>query len=410
MDALKAQPLSLTEDAGYPFWSPDSRNIGFFAQGKLKKIAASGGPPQSLCDALDGRGGAWGRDDVIVFAPNIAGTALQRVAAVGGACVDATKIKGDPRHPTFLPDGRHFLYLLEGAPSPETNGIRVGSVDGGEDRRLLPDVSSFVFSPPAAGGRAGHILFVRENTLMAVPLEPASAKISGEVFPVAEEVFLSINGFYAPVTVSDNGILIYIAGGAGGWPHQIGWYDRSGRSLGPLSITGNVTEPAISPDEKSVVFSRTTSNGYDLWIRDLGRGTERRFTSDPSHNGDAFWSPHGDRIVFSSNRGGKVYSLFQKAVSGSGQEAPLLPNSFGDFASQWSRDGRYIVYSEADPRNQRDLWVLPVDADRAGRKPIPFLQTEFNEFYGQLSPDSQWMAFTCDRSGRREVYVRPFTC
>jgi dipeptidyl aminopeptidase/acylaminoacyl peptidase len=143
-------------------------------------------------------------------------------------------------------------------------------------------------------------------------------------------------------------------------------------------------------------------------VRDLTRGTETRFTSDPSNNGASFWSPRGDRIVFTSNRGGHVYNLYRKAVNGSGQDEPLLPNSLNDITCQWSRDGRFIVYFESDPKTKRDLWVLPTESDPAGRKPIPFLRSEFDELYGQLSPDSRWMAFTSNRSGRREVYVRPF--
>ena len=142
-------------------------------------------------------------------------------------------------------------------------------------------------------------------------------------------------------------------------------------------------------------------------MRDLSRGTETRFTSDPSNNGSVFWSPLGDRIVFASNRGGHPYNLYQKAANGSGKDLPLLPNSVMDIPNQWSRDGRYIVYSESDPKTGWDLWVLPIERG-AARKPIPFLQSEFNEIYGQLSPDSNWMAFTSDRSGRPEVYVRPF--
>jgi Tol biopolymer transport system component len=406
MDGFKAQPMPSTEDGMSPFWSPDSRYIGFFAQGKLKKVAASGGPAQSLCDALDGRGGSWGSTGTIVFSPNNAGISIQRVPAAGGACVDVTRTKGDHRFPVFLPDGRHFLYLTEGAPADEANGIFVGSLDGVEERRVLADVSGIAFAPPARNERTGHVLFARGNTLMAVPFEAGGAQVSGDVFLLAEGVS-SRNAFDMPASVSGNGVMIY-ATGAGSGANQIGWYDRKGKFLGALTAPGNITEPAISPDEKFVVFSRATASGYDLWIRDLSRGTERRFTSDPSHNGTSFWSPQGDRIVFASNRGGKVYNLYQRAVTGNAPEEPLLPNSLGDFISQWSRDGRFVVYFEADPKTRRDLWVLPMERGVTGRKPFPFLQSEFNELYGQLSPDSHWMAFTSDRSGRREVYVRPF--
>ena len=406
MDALQFQPMAFTEDATYPFWSPDSRTIGFFAQGKLKKLAANGGPAQSLCDVANARGGSWNRDDIIVFSPNNAGGSIQRVAAAGGVPVDVTKTKGTLRHPVFLPDRRHFFYSsISGA--PEQMGIYVASLDGKENRRVLPDASAAVFAPPQGAGRTGHILFVRENTLMAAPFDTASAQLSGDVFPVAEGVSLTTDVYYVRVTVSENGVLLYEAGGAIG-ENQIGWYDRAGKSLGPLGAPGNVWTPAISPDEKAVAFRRVKGAGGDLWVRDLSRGTETRFTNDPSNNGQPFWSPRGDRIVFASNRKGGVYNLYQKATSGTGQDELLLPNTVQDISDQWSRDGRFIVYREFDPKTKDDLWVLPTEGPVADRKPIPFLRTEFNEFFGQLSPDGHWMAFTSDRSGRREVYVRPF--
>jgi eukaryotic-like serine/threonine-protein kinase len=164
-----------------------------------------------------------------------------------------------------------------------------------------------------------------------------------------------------------------------------------------------VWNPAISPDEKSVVFRR----GSDLWLRDLSRGADQRFTTDPSIETAPFWSPKGDRIVFVSNRGG-TGNLYQKAASGSGQDEPLLANSNVKAPSQWSRDDRFIVYHQNDPKDKWDIWVLPVEGSAADRKPVPFLRTEFNELFGQLSPDSHWMAYTSDKSGRNQVYVRPF--
>ena len=307
----------------------------------------------------------------------------------------------------FLPDGRHFLYQVR-AGGGELNGIYVSSLDGKENRRVLADVSGAVFAPPARRGLAGYILFVRENTLMAQPFDAATAQVSGDAFPVAEGVTLTNNATYLPATVSESGLLLYASGGAIGETREMGWYDRSGKSLGSVGTPGNVWDPAISPDEKSVVFRRNATTGTDLWVRDLSRGTETRFTSDASLNTSPFWSPQGDRIVFESNRKAGVPNLYQKATSGSGQEALLLPNSVADLPTQWSRDGRFIVYFENDPKTKGDIWVLPTQGSAADRKPIPFLRTEFNEEFGQLSPDSHWMAFASDRSGRREVYVRPF--
>jgi hypothetical protein len=174
MDALQARPMPGTDDATYPFWSPDSRYIGFFAQGKLKKVAASGGPTQSLCDAVAGNGGSWNRDDVIVFSPSRAGAAIQRVPAAGGVPVDVTKTKGNYRYPLFLPDGRRFLYVALAAQAQ--SGVYLNSLDGSENRRVLVDASSVAFA-------AGRLLFVRENTLMAMPFDAKSAEASGDVVP-----------------------------------------------------------------------------------------------------------------------------------------------------------------------------------------------------------------------------------
>jgi eukaryotic-like serine/threonine-protein kinase len=407
LDALQIQPLLGTEDATYPFWSPDSRYIGFFAQGKLRKIAAGGGPAQSLCDARDGRGGTWNRDDVIVFSPSGGEAVIQRVAAAGGVSSGVTQIKGDLRFPVFLPDGRHFLYLVTRI-SPEKNGVYLSSLDGQENRRILADVSSAVFAPTAPGSRGGHLLFLRENTLMAQPFDAVSGQTSGDVFPVVEGVTFGSVGGTALVTVSENGVLLYASVGAVS-SRQIVWYDRAGKLLSSVGAPGGVWEPAISPDEKTIAFRRSATNGgADIWLRDLAHATEIRFTSDGSFNTMPVWSPKSDLVIFRSSSGGHE-SLHQKLASGSGQEKLLLLNNFSVMPNQWSRDGRFIVHTVYDPKTKYDLGVLPVVPGAAGgQKPIPFLHSEFNELQGQLSPDSRWMAYTADDSGQREVYVRPF--
>jgi Tol biopolymer transport system component/predicted Ser/Thr protein kinase len=406
MNGLQAQPIPLTEDARDPFWSPDSRFIGFFADGKLKKIPAAGGPVQSLCDVPSSRGGSWNRDNVIVFSPANSGISIQRVPAAGGVPVDVTRTKGNQRYPVFLPDGRHFLYLKRDAVAAD-NGVYVSSLDGSENRRVLPDVSAVEFAPASQGERTGHVLFVRENTLMAAPFDPVGAQIAGDVFPVADGVSLTTPSTWLPVTVSASGVLIYEPTMAWAGVNQFGWYDRTGKFLTLAGAPGKVSNPAISPDGKLVAFQRENNTGSDLWVLDLNRGTETRFTSDPSSNVAPVWSPGGDSIVFASNRSG-VYNLYQKTANGSGREVRLLTNTITDSPEQWSRDGRFILYFELGTRNKHDLWALPAEAGTADRKPIPFLRSESDELLGQISPDGHWMAFTSDRSGRREVYVRPF--
>jgi serine/threonine protein kinase len=398
LDALETRPIPGTEDATYPFWSPDSRYIGFFAQGKLKKIAASGGPAQTLCDG-DGRGGSWNREGVIVF--SAPGSSIQRVAAAGGVAAAVTKAIGIHRNPVFLPDGRHFLYLDVGT-EPEKKGVYFSSLDDAENRRILPDSSSAVFAP-ASFGRVGHLLFIRENTLMALPFDAGNLKIAGEVFPVADGVssLSAASVGFAAITVSENGVLLFATGGSS----QIVWFDRAGMRLSSVGASASGWEPSISPDQKALAFRGQTGATSDIWLRDLVRGADSRLTSNTSRNLDPFWSPKGDRVLFSSNRGGS-FNLYQRAVGGSSEDESLVSNPNIKVPDQWTRDGRFVVYTESDPKTKWDLWVLSMSGDE--RKPIQFLHSQFNELYGQLSPDNRWMAYTSDESGQREVYVRRF--
>ena len=412
LDALQEQPMSNTDDASFPFWSPDSQYIGFFAQGKLKKVAASGGPVQSLCDVSQARGGTWNREGVILFSPSgNSPEGIQRVPSSGGVPVDVFREKGSLRYPVFLPDGRHFLYT-DIRPS-ERSGIYVSSLNGAENRRVLADRSAVVFAPSLIGGSLGHLLFVRENNLMALPFDAATARATGDVFSVVDGLTISVGiAGFAPLTVSADGLLIYEANAfATGALTQLVWYDRAGKLLGPIGAAGNLLSATISPNQKVAAFARQSAAGNDIWLRDLTRGTDTRFTTLGGEYSPS-WSPRGDRIVFSSLAGrgaGTGAVLYQKASSGSGPDELLLPPTPGLVSNQWSRDGRFIVYTRNDPKTRQDLWVLPMDQGAPkGSIPVSFLQTEFNEFEGQISPDSQWMAYTSDESGQREVYVRPF--
>jgi Tol biopolymer transport system component len=248
---------------------------------------------------------------------------------------------------------------------------------------------------------------------MAQRFNAGSLQLVGEAFPVAEGVRTnSVTPVFTPVSASENGTLLYWGGASGNsdGPSQMVWYDRAGKLLDPVSAPGRVQSISLSPDEKSAAFSRITGATADVWLIDLLRGTDRRFTSDPSQNLMANWSPKGDRIVFRSNRAGHPGDLFLKRVNGSEPEELLLSTPNSKTVTQWSRDGRFIVYYELDPKTQRDIWVLPVSDDVGRIKPQPllFLQTTSNELQGQLSPDNHWMAYTSDDSGEQEVWVRPF--
>ncbi len=347
---------------------------------------------------------------MIVFSPGPGNqVAIQRVPAAGGVPTDVSKTKGSYSYPIFLPGGRRFLYLASGA-TPAIGDVYVGSLDGNENRRVLAGVSQVVFAPSAAGSSIGHLLFVRESTLMAQPFEAGSAQTSGDAVPIAENVFVPPGGPYIPVTVSENSVLVYWTTQGTAAMNEIVWFDRAGKRLGSVGAPGNVLTPSISPDEKMVAFTRqTSSNTSDLWLWDVVRGIETRLTSDASFNVGPSWAPQGNRVVFRSYRGARVGDLYQASVSGSGHDELLLATPRGKVDPEWSRDGRFIVYAEIDPKTKWDLWVLPVGDDApAGQKPIPFLQTDFNELQGEISPDGHWMAYSSDESGSQEVYVRPF--
>ncbi len=411
LDSLQAQALPGTDGATYPFWSPDSRYIGFFAQGKLKKIAVTGGPAQTLSDAPNGRGGTWNNEGVIVFATTNAG-GFSRVPAAGGVPVQITKIDGGGFHrfPVFLPDGRRFLYLVTGG---KETGIYLASLDAKENdakenRRILPDEANPRYLPPTEGAKSGHLLFVRETTLMAQPVDPKSLEANGDVFPVAEQVStgLGLVNNFSLFSISGNGMLIYQpAAGGGGFQHA--WFDRAGKELGAVGGRVRSRGFALSPDGKRVVIERwanAQASSSDLWITDPEHGTESRLTFDGSVNQAPVWSPDGNRVVFASNRGGAINNLYQKVSNGGGQDETVLQSQENKYSADWSRDGRFIIFQPMNPKPS--LWALPVTGDK---KPIPLVQGQFGAWTGQLSPDGRWLAYLSDESGRNEVYVIPFS-
>ena len=404
LDSLIPRKLAGTEDASFPFWSPDNRFIAFFALGKLKKIDVYGGLPQALCAAPWGNGGTWNRDGVIVFAPNREG-ALARVSVTGGTPSDVTALDRRRREtghywPQFLPDGRHFLYLaLSG--QRENRGIYVGSLEPEEVRRVLKTEVRAAYTPP------GYLLFVQLGTLMAQRFNPNRLQLTGEPVRIAEEVAYNPSNGRTTVSVSENGVLVYRTGGVGGLPtSELAWFDRDGKRIGSAGGPGLYMRPALSPDGKRIAVQRrdAQTGADDIWLIDLARSTLLRFTFGSFNQTHPVWSPDGSRIVFASDRDG-TSNLYQKTSSGAGSEDLLLASDTAKYSTDWSPDGRFIAYENQDPKTGSDLWLLPLFGDR---KPIPFLRTEFNEGQGQFSPDGRWMAYSSDESGRREVYMQAF--
>ena len=400
LDSQTAQPLPGTEGAGLPFWSPDSRWIGFGQGSKLKKIDIQGGPPVPVTDLpADFRGGSRNSEGVIVFGVLNNGPLL-RVAASGGMAVAASSGQSH-RYPWFLPDGRHFLYATNQAGDMP---VQVGSLDEpAESGKVVAQAHS-----PAVYAQ-GHLLFLRENTLMAQPFDAVRLETTGEAMPVAEGVPsftqpLRLGGF----AVSPAGLLTFLSG-TNGEQAQLLWKDRFGKVLGNLGeripIIGNV---AISPDQKSAAVGFGTVQ--DLWIYDAARGLPTRFTFDPAIDREPVWSPDGKTLYFVSARGKGNFNVYRKASNGTGAEELLLEDAVDKSPTSFSPDGRLLLYSRNDPKTSSDIWILPLTQEAGGAKPEPrvFLQTPFNEARPQFSPDGQWVAYESNESGQREVYAAPF--
>jgi Tol biopolymer transport system component len=416
LDTLTGQALAGTEGASAPFWSPDGATLGFFAGGKLKKIDVSGGPATTLCDAPDNRGGTWSRDGVIVFNPGNR-TALQKVSTSGGVTTAATVLgQGEVGHyrPSFLPDGRHFLYRA--STGSETSGpIYLGSLDSAERKLLLDaDASNVVYTQ-------GHLLFLRETTLMAQPFDPRRLALTSSAFPIAEQI--QTQGNFPPSGVfsaSENGVLAYQAGTATA-NSQLVWFDRTGKQIGMLGDPAEYGGIELSPDgrQASVSIPDEAGKGRDIWVYDVARGLRTRFTFDRANELASIWSPDGSRVVFDSDRKGHL-DLYQKASSGAGAEEMLLEDSLDKYPESWSPDGQSLAFHEIDPAMQRDIWVLrmgdaspgsgevPSGASGQARKAQPFLRTRFDEASLRFSPDGRWLAYISNETGRYEIYVQPY--
>jgi eukaryotic-like serine/threonine-protein kinase len=367
----------------------------------------NGGPVQTICDATDGRGGTWSSDGVIVFSPDL-GSPLQRVAMGGGAPTAVTKLSEDGedhRFPEFLPDQQHFLFTLNG-PKQEIIGIYAGSLDGAPPVRLLPDVSSAVYVPPAALSSTGHLLFRRENTLMAVAFDPKRLQMVGDVFPAAAEpVGVTANNAYAPFSASANGVLAHQAGN-GTADHELAWMDRAGKRLRSVGKPGQIQYEALSPDEKTVAYILNDGTGRsDVWLLDIARDSPSRFSFQPMGAVTPLWSPDGSKIAYGVGPVGLItVDIFQKPASGGKEE--LVQRSGQVRLFDWAPDGKNVVFTPEQTvgKTQTDLFLLPMEGDH---KPVPYLQTSFGEFNAQFSPDGRWMSYTTDDSGKDQVWVRP---
>jgi Tol biopolymer transport system component len=396
-----------TEGVAVAFWSPDSRFMAFIADGKLKKISMSGGPAIALAEAQQGGGGgAWSPGDVIVFS-SPAHTGLSRIDAGGGPVTPATTLDtaaGDDRHwwPYFLPDGRHFLYEAVGSSTSvdDPRAVYVGSLDAVDSSRLVLNGGS------NAKYAEGHVLFMRSGTLMAQPFDVDRMELTGEETPVAERVVVGGNtGQSGAFSVSNAGVLVYQLTNGSELGHQLAWFDRTGKQVGVVSERAEYFGLELSPDgtRATVSIPNGGTTRRDIWIVDLLRGVRTAFTRHERSENAAVWWPDGSRIVFNGGRAPSGMDLYVKAASGAGSEELLLQDSLNKGPLSVSREGRFLIYGTPPPDS--NLWVLPLTGDR---KPIPYMQTPFNEAGGRFSPDGRWVAFGSNESGRPEIWVAPF--
>ncbi|HEV2020921.1 MAG TPA: protein kinase, partial [Terriglobales bacterium] len=382
LNAFEARPLEGTQGAQYPFWSPDSRWVGFFADGKLKKIEASGQTPtETLCDAPDGRGGTWNREGVIVFQPTSTATSLQQVSENGGtpAAVGppVTEKNLSLRWPFFLPDGKHFLFTI-GSPSLQKKqtggGIFVGSLDSQESRRILEDDSNAVYVP------SGHLLFVRDQVLMAIEFDAPTLKTRGGVRPLAESVQYEPLRWMGHFSASQTGTLLFWKGTASP-ARQLTWFDRSGKVLGKFGEPDNYLGIRLSPGGKQVaaVIGGSGKQNVDIWLLDLERGGRTRFTFSPAADVAPVWSPDQKDIVYSSQESG-AFDLYLKAANGASSEHLLFQSSEGKIATDWSADGKTILFNAI--RSHVEIWAYSL----AGHKAAPVLSGDFNYVNSVFSP------------------------
>ncbi len=411
MGSTDIHNLPGTEGAQFPFWSPDSRSIGFFAGNKLKRIDLANGSVQTLTDVIDSdniRGGDWGKNGDIIFAPGTR-SSLYRVPSAGGTPSEITTLKEEDSHrwPHFLPDGQHFTYFARGGTAVDK--VFIGSLASGERRELLMGTTG-------AQVVRGYLLFVRGRTLFAQPFDEGSLKTTAEPVALADGVQVEGDSGptrYAPFSASDNGVLVYLAEHAK--LSQLTWFDRNGNKLATMGPPGKFSEPSLSPDGSRVALDQDYAKGRSVWILDLGRGVMSRISLDSPQSGGAVWSPDGKYVAFnagSNNPGFSGINIVRKASNGTGGEEKLweLVDQIA-YVDDWSPDGQNLMLEtttnskSGQPLAAYNLSVLPL---HGGAKARPFVESRFNTTHAAFSPNGRWLAYSSDYSGKPEIYIQDF--
>jgi eukaryotic-like serine/threonine-protein kinase len=401
LNLATAQTLDGTDGAMFPFWSADGRSLGFFANGKLNRIEASGGPPLALCDVAIGRGGTWGADGTILFTPNLSSPVF-RIAASGGTPQPVTTLNGSlnersHRWPQFLPDNKHFLFFAQSG----NGSVYVTSLDGGQPKLLLQNETGAVYSPP------GYLLFVRQGTLMAQPFDASKLHLTGDAVPLAEHASVNAVTHRAILTVSENGIMVYETGDATSDADQPVWYDRTGKQIEVTGTSGNYVEPRISPDGRKLAIANAPAGGnFNIWVFDLARTTKTRLTFSPASDRQPNWAPDGKSVAFMSNRNGANH-IYMNASDGTGASTPLTMDDASEFGPSFSADGRYLLFERlaGQSNSRREIWGVLLSGDR---KAFPVIQSQYDLYAPSISPDGKWLAYESRESGRPEICVIPF--
>ncbi|MGH9511561.1 MAG: protein kinase domain-containing protein [Terriglobales bacterium] len=397
INSLEARPIEGTAGANFPFWSPDSRSLGFFIIGKLKKVDVNTGSPIEVTDAQQGRGGAWGSGGTIVFSPS-PNAALMKVSAAGGSAEPLTRL--DPeldshRWPFFLPDGKHFVYLaLNHDPSKATNdAIYYASLDGREHRPLFRAQSNAVYAN-------GFLLFARGDKLLAQSFDPAKGELKGEPQVVASAVINDPTTWHMDVSAAEDGLLVYSSGAIGAM--QLVWLDRNGKDIG-VAADNTAALARLSPQGDRVALQMETGVGTaDMFVLDLARGVRTRLTFGPVSNSSPRWSHDGKWIYFASLRNGR-YSIFRKLADGSSAEESVFSSDQDVFPDACSPDGKTLLFAQRASGGKTSIWVLPL-AEQG--KPSQIIE---DGVHASFSPEGRYVAYESNESGRYEVYVVPFS-
>ena len=407
LDSLDPQLLPTTEGATDPFWSPDSRFIGFFAQGQLKRVAVNGGPAQAICEAIHPRGGAWSERGIIVFSANAA-ERWYRVPAAGGRATEMKIESPNPENywPFFLPDGLHFVFFGR----PEKPGVYVASLDSTNATLLLENHVGVAYAAPGyVLTLAGSARGAEDRTLEARPFDATERKITGEPSVVAEHVVYLSGTARAAFSVSQTGRIVYETFRSP--VTQLIWFDRTGKQLATLGEPVGYRRPSLSPDEKivAVEWPDPQMGTTDIWLLETTRGVPTRLTVAPEADWSPVWSPDGLRVLFTSPRGTPP-QLYQQDSRNAGAGELVLKGYRNIQPRDWSADGKRIVFAALSPDTGWDLGVLDMQPESANpdRKGVLIQQSAFNEGDGKLSPDGHWIVYVSDESGTMEVYVAPF--